>query len=108
MWRCKWLELQIKEIQSQTLKYDAELEKYDKLKQFEYGGYTAEGFDGKSIPSSSQIQRSKFMKRKKRKRVEDTTDIGSFTSNHKLFSFYGKMSQIVLHGYLPTKLLFMR
>ncbi|KAM5554644.1 hypothetical protein ABKV19_022845 [Rosa sericea] len=88
MWRCKWLELQIKELQSQTLKYDAELAEYDKVKQFEFGGYTAESFDGKSIPFSSQIQRNKFMKRKKRKRIEDTTDIVSFTSNHKLFSYY--------------------
>ncbi|KAL6129071.1 hypothetical protein ACLB2K_072424 [Fragaria x ananassa] len=88
MWRCKWLELQIKEFQSQTLKYDAELAEYDKLKQYEFGGYTAEGFDGKSIPFSSQSQRSKLMKRKKRKRVEDTTDIVSFTSNHTLFSYY--------------------
>ncbi|XP_050385315.1 uncharacterized protein LOC126801880 [Argentina anserina] len=88
MWRCKWLELQIKELQSQALKYDEEVEKYNKLKHFEYGGYTAEGFDGKSIPFSSQIQRSTVMKRKKRKRVEDTTDIPSFISNHKLFSYY--------------------
>lgn len=103
MWRCKWLELQIKEVQSQTLKYDAELAEYDKVKQFEFGGYTAEGFDGKSIPFSSQIQRNKFMKRKKRKRIEDTTDIVSFTSNHKLFSYYGKKFTNLLLGFLPTK-----
>lgn len=90
MWRCKWLELQIKELQSQTLKYDAELAECDKLKQFEFGSYTTEGFDAKSIPFSSQIQRNKFMKRKKRKRVEDTTDIALYTSNHQLFSYYGK------------------
>ncbi|GLT67771.1 hypothetical protein SLA2020_400550 [Shorea laevis] len=58
-WRCKWIELQIKELQSQAQKYDRELA-------------------------------NKVMKRKKRKRVEETIDITTYMSQHNLFSYYGK------------------
>lgn len=90
MWRCKWIELQIKELQSQALKYDGELAKYDeRKKQFEFECSKLEGIDAKSLPYSSQIFRSKVMKRKKRKRLESTIDIASYMSQHNLFSYIG-------------------
>ncbi|XP_031397563.1 uncharacterized protein LOC116208327 isoform X2 [Punica granatum] len=52
-WRCLWLELQIKELQSRAL---------DK----------------------------NVMKRRKRKRIEETVDIASYMSNHNLFSYFAK------------------
>lgn len=88
MWRCKWIELQIRELQSQALKYDGELAAYDERKQFEFERFTLEDFDAKSLPFSSQIPRNKVMKRKKRKRVESTIDIASYMSQHNLFSYY--------------------
>ena len=95
MWRCKWIELQIKELQSQALKYDRELAEYDERKQCEFECSKLEGIDAKSLPYSSQISRSKVMKRKKRKRLESTIDITSYMSQHNLFSYFG-MKFIIL------------
>ncbi|KAE8038587.1 hypothetical protein FH972_011084 [Carpinus fangiana] len=90
MWRCKWIELQIKELQSRTLKYDRELAVYDQRKQFDFANVTLEDIDAKSLPFSGQILRKKVMKRKKRKRDEETIDITHYMSQHNLFSYYGK------------------
>ncbi|KAF3440097.1 hypothetical protein FNV43_RR18375 [Rhamnella rubrinervis] len=90
MWRCKWIELQINELQSQASKYDRELAEYDERKEFEFGRFMSENFNSKSLPFSCQMQRNKVMKRKKRKRVEETTDVASYMSHHNLFSCYEK------------------
>lgn len=89
MWRCKWLELQIKELQSQALKYEREIAEDDERKEFEFGRLMSENVGTKSLPFSSQMRRDRFMKRKKRKRLEETTDIASYMSHHNLFSYYG-------------------
>lgn len=94
MWRLKWLELQIKELLSQTQKYDSELAKYDKEKLSAFEGFTSEGFDAMPTP--------KLMKRKKRKRVEDTTDIALYMSHHNLFSYginFPKFSWFIVANY---------
>lgn len=96
MWRCKWIELQIKELQSQALKYDNELAVYDQRKQLEFQNFTLDDIDAKSLPFSSQILRKKVMKRKKRKRVEETIDITTYMSQHNLFSYYGMKLQILI------------
>ncbi|KAK9273936.1 hypothetical protein L1049_018748 [Liquidambar formosana] len=88
MWRCKWLELQIKEFQSLALKYDRELADYDQRKHIQLENFTFEGFGVKSLPFTSRIHRKKVMKRKKRKRVEHAIDIASYMSHHNLFSYY--------------------
>ncbi|ONI22426.1 hypothetical protein PRUPE_2G128100 [Prunus persica] len=90
MWRLKWLELQIKELLSQTQKYDSELAKYDKEKLSAFEGFTSEGFDAMPTP--------KLMKRKKRKRVEDTTDIASYMSHHNLFSYVPESKKTAANG----------
>lgn len=95
MWRCKWIELQIKELQSQALKYDRKLANNDERKQSEFECSKLERIDAKSLPYSSQIFRSKVMKRKKRKRLESTIDIASYMSQHNLFSYFG-MKFIIL------------
>ncbi|XP_050207026.1 uncharacterized protein LOC126656490 [Mercurialis annua] len=88
MWRCKWIELQIKEFQSQALKYDRELAEHAQRKQFDFDTFLVEGFDTKSLPFSSCTQRKKVMKRKKRNRVEEMVDIKSHMLQHNLFSYY--------------------
>ncbi|KAF5736199.1 hypothetical protein HS088_TW14G00335 [Tripterygium wilfordii] len=88
MWRCKWMELQIKELHSQALKYDRELAEYDERKQFDCEKSALEGFDAKSLPYSSYIQRKKVMQRKKRRRIEDTVDMASYMLQHNVFSYY--------------------
>ncbi|XP_068329521.1 uncharacterized protein [Pyrus communis] len=75
MWRLKWLELKIKELQSQDKKYDLQLAKYAQIEQSEFDAM------------------SKLTKRKKRKRVEDTTNIACYMSQHNLFSYESKRSR---------------
>lgn len=87
MWRCKWIELRVKEFQSQALKYDKELAEYDQQKQSEFEKFAIDGVDTRSQPFSGE--RQKIMKRKKRKRIEETTDIASYMSHHNMFSYYG-------------------
>lgn len=79
----------MKEFQSQALKYDRELAKYDKRKQFELEKFNSEGLGAKSLPFPNEVRTNKIMKRKKRKRVEDTVDVASYMSHHNLFSYYG-------------------
>ena len=79
----------MKKLRSQAQKYDRELADYNRRKQLELGNSILEGFGAKSLPFSGQSRRKKFMKRKKRKRVEDTVDIASYMSHHNLFSYYG-------------------
>ncbi|KAJ1396482.1 hypothetical protein SESBI_32585 [Sesbania bispinosa] len=87
MWRCKWAELRIKEIDSQAVKYGKELAEHDKRKHMEPDHSTLEEFGSKSLPFSSDQYRSKAKMRRKRKRVEDTTELASYTSHHYLFSY---------------------
>ncbi|CAL5199783.1 unnamed protein product [Lathyrus oleraceus] len=65
--RCKWVELQLKQLKSQERKYAKELAALD---------YTQDI--------------NKDMKRKKRKKVEENCDLASYMSNHTLFSYYEK------------------
>ncbi|XP_059633857.1 uncharacterized protein LOC132276448 isoform X2 [Cornus florida] len=88
MWRCKWVELQIKKFQSQAIKYDRELAEYNQAKQFDLENFSLEDFGAKSLPFSSQSRRKTFMRRNKRKRVEETMDVVSYMSRHNLFSYY--------------------
>ncbi|KAK4566380.1 hypothetical protein RGQ29_002579 [Quercus rubra] len=87
MWRCKWTELRIKEMELQALKYARELAAYDQRKQPGFDQFTFEGLGSKSLPFSSQCFKKKTIKRRKRKRVEDTTDLTSYMSKHHLFSY---------------------
>ena len=89
MWRCKWTELRIKEIESQALKYARELSAYDQRKFSGIDQSTVEGCGSKSFPFSSQCYRKKAIKRRRRKRIEETTDITSYMSCHNLFSYLG-------------------
>lgn len=88
MWRCKWAELKIREFKSQAAKYSKLLAAYDQRKQLESDQFTSEGFDSKSLPFSNQNHRMKAMKRRKRKRIEETTDVPSYMLNHNLFGYF--------------------
>ncbi|KAK4421999.1 hypothetical protein Salat_2150600 [Sesamum alatum] len=86
MWRCKWTELRIKELESQASKYAKEMAVNDRRKHTVFNQITAEQSGSKVLPFIHQSQRKRAMKRRRRKRVEDTTDVGSYMSNHILFS----------------------
>lgn len=89
-WRCQWLELQIKEFQSQAVKYD-KLAEYEHQKHLAFDKVISEGCNSKSLAFSGQVQRNNILKRKRRKKVEQTVDLPSYISNHNLFSHYGKV-----------------
>ncbi|TKY65241.1 hypothetical protein E2542_SST08099 [Spatholobus suberectus] len=86
-WRCKWLELQVRKLNSIALKYDKELAAYDYKKQLEFSKFTVDDFNVKSVPIYDGIRRNKVMKRKKRNKAEEH-DLSSYVSNHSLFSYY--------------------
>lgn len=86
MWRCKWIELRTKELQSQASKYDTEVSVIERRKQMLLDKTIMENSGTKCLPFPLQSHRKRLMKRRKRKRVENTTDIASYMSNHILFS----------------------
>ncbi|KAL7085848.1 hypothetical protein ACP275_14G303100 [Erythranthe tilingii] len=87
MWRCKWTELKIKELESRALKYAREISLYDSTKQTAFNQITEEQKSSKMMSfTHHQSRRRSLMRRLKRKRVEDTTDLASYMSNHVLFS----------------------
>ncbi|KAK6918642.1 hypothetical protein RJ641_017064 [Dillenia turbinata] len=99
MWRCKWIELKIKNLQSQARKYDREIAKYDQRKPFKQENISIDGIGAKSLPYSNQTQTNKLMKRKKRKRIEDTVNVGSYMAQHNLFSYYENQKSPVDNNY---------
>ncbi|KAK4755635.1 hypothetical protein SAY87_009392 [Trapa incisa] len=89
-WRCRWLELQIKEFQSRALQYDKELEGCEEAKQHLFENSMLEEVNSRSLAFSGQLPKKDVMKRRKRKRIEETMDMASYMSNHNLFSYYDK------------------
>ncbi|KAG2263503.1 hypothetical protein Bca4012_014568 [Brassica carinata] len=91
MWRCKWLELKVKEIESQARGYDKEVQSYYQSKQFELEKSKLEGFDGINV-----------FKRGRRRRVEETTDVSAYISNHNVFSYAEKRKPTTLKPQCPV------
>ncbi|KAK9742754.1 hypothetical protein RND81_03G195300 [Saponaria officinalis] len=88
MWRCKWVELKVRELRSQVAKYDRELEECDKRKHCELEKFSTEDHAIKSAPFINHDRLIKLMKRRKRKRVEDAVDLASYTAGHSLFAHF--------------------
>lgn len=89
MWRCHWLELRMNELRSQALSYDKELAAYKRERQLHLKMIELDDSVSRSVPLPCQNQRKRAMKRRRRKRVEDTVDISSYMPNHNVFSYYG-------------------
>ncbi|XVF37576.1 hypothetical protein REPUB_Repub20aG0021200 [Reevesia pubescens] len=104
MWRCKWTELRIKEIESKALKYEGELSTYDQRRFSGIDQSRLEGFGSKSLPFSSQCNRKKAIKRRRRKKIEETTDITSYMSCHNLFSYLEKKKTLPDGTYIADDL----
>ncbi|CDP10873.1 unnamed protein product [Coffea canephora] len=86
-WRCKWTELKIKEIESQASKYRRHIAAYDQNKLMPFDQLQVEEFGSKSLPYTPQSHRKMPLKRRKRKRVESTTDTTTYMAHHNLFSY---------------------
>ncbi|XP_029130564.1 uncharacterized protein LOC109815160 isoform X1 [Cajanus cajan] len=89
-WRCKWIELRMKQLQSQARKYEKELAAYNYTKQLDFAHLTIDDSNIKSVPRYGRMHRNNIMKRNRRKRVEEQCDQASYMSNHSLFSYYEK------------------
>lgn len=87
MWRCQWLELRMKELHSQAVLYDKELEAYRHEKQLRSRAVRSNNSASRSVPLT-QRQKKRAMRRLKRKRKEDIVDISSYMSNHSVFSYF--------------------
>ncbi|KAI4352727.1 hypothetical protein L6164_006948 [Bauhinia variegata] len=61
---------------------------YVALKQHEFTDFTRDDFESKSASLSCWTHQNKVMKRRKRKRVEEESDLKSYMSNHNIFSYY--------------------
>lgn len=94
MWRCKWLELKAKEIECQARGYDREVRSYYQSKQFDLEK-SGEGVDGES-------QRMDVYKRGRRRRVEETTDVAAYISNHNVFSYSEKRKPTTFKAQCPV------
>ncbi|XP_016556199.1 uncharacterized protein LOC107855703 isoform X1 [Capsicum annuum] len=88
MWRCKWAELKMKELQLQAAKYNREISAHDRRRYRELNQASLEELGSKSLPFIHPRHRKRTMKRRKRKRVEDGTDITTHMSTHNLFSYF--------------------
>lgn len=97
MWRCKWVELQIKKFQSQAIKYDKQLQKHNQTEPLKHGNFESEGLCAKSMPFSPNSQREKPMKRKKRKRHEES-DTQVYMAQHNLFSYFATRRSTIGNG----------
>ncbi|XP_042065456.1 uncharacterized protein LOC121808967 [Salvia splendens] len=103
MWRCKWVELQIKKLQSRAHLYDRELEVYDLKRQTELDSSTM--VDGtKSLPFSRENAKLDVFRRKKRRRTEATTDVAAYMSQHNLFSCYENKKYLTEGAFMNNEL----
>lgn len=87
MWRCKWVELKIRQLQNQAQIYDKEVKESSQAKQLELENLKSEEVGVKALPPlPCHTQKTQLKKRHKRKRVEEAPDA---PSNHNLFSYHG-------------------
>ena len=92
MWRSKWLELKIRELETQALEYPKKLESLDQEKLGAANTDPSVLENGmKSLPfTNPSYKRRAAKRRRKRKKVESTDDLTSYMSHHNLFSYIGK------------------
>lgn len=99
MWRCKWVELCVRELNSKASKYEKEIAGNYERKQNEWEKNATEDLCMRSTPFICQ-DRQKVMKRRKRRRVEETVDLSSYTSCHNLFSYYANRKPCAGSAYM--------
>ncbi|TVU19019.1 hypothetical protein EJB05_35144 [Eragrostis curvula] len=89
MWRCQWLELRMKDLQSQVSKYDKELSVLKHEKELQTKMIELDCSSSRSVPFASHCFR-KTMKRRRRKKNELKMDASSYISSHTVFSYFEK------------------
>lgn len=95
MWRCRWAELQIRRLLYQASKYDLQAEAISRRKKLTSEDLTIDDTGAKSPSISGGIRREKFMERRKRKRLEDSTDKAAYMAQHNLFAYIGRAFYVI-------------
>lgn len=88
-WRCRWLELRMQELQSQSSKYDKCLEKLKAQKIWEFDGEVGEGSSSRTVPLKKIAQNHQILRRRQRRKAEEDKDLDLYLGRHPLFSRYG-------------------
>ncbi|KMZ58879.1 hypothetical protein ZOSMA_72G00410 [Zostera marina] len=88
-WRCKWLELRIKELDDQASIYDRELAVYNQEKQLQAALTSTDNCAARGV-SLTHRSHIKAMTRRKRKKYEETCNIPLYMAQHPIFSYYDK------------------
>ncbi|KAM7265803.1 hypothetical protein ACFE04_003486 [Oxalis oulophora] len=91
MWRCKWIELQIKEMESRAQNYDRQAVEVDRENENVVRNCRSGSLNGAmslSLCNQKQKQNSEVMVRRKRKQVEETINSSAYISNHNVFSYH--------------------
>ncbi|MCD9559590.1 hypothetical protein HAX54_017642 [Datura stramonium] len=102
--RCKLIELKLHLLQSQSRKYEKQMRDNNHQMKLQMGSVQLEDLGSKSLPFSCNSLRDKVVKRKKRRRTEDTLDIAAYMSHHPLFSFFEKRNSSADGSFLDNEL----
>lgn len=102
--RCKLIELKLHLLQSQTEKYEKQMRDYTQQMKLQTESVGLEDLGSKSLPFSCNSSRDMVMKRKKRRRTEDTLDIAAYMSHCPLFSFFEKRKSNADGAFLDNEL----
>lgn len=86
MWRCRWAELKLKEFESQASKYNGKMAEYDQKKLASYDASIVQENGTRSLPVTLQYNRKWYLRRRKRRKVEQSADVAAYMANHHLFS----------------------
>ncbi|KAL3350152.1 hypothetical protein AABB24_022922 [Solanum stoloniferum] len=102
--RCKLIELKLHLLQSQSRKYEKQMRDDNHQMKLQMGSVPLEDLGSKSLPFSCNSLRDNVVKRKKRRRTEDTLDIAAYMSHHPLFSFFEKRKSSADGSFLDNEL----
>ncbi|KAK4339944.1 hypothetical protein RND71_041406 [Anisodus tanguticus] len=102
--RCKLIELKHHLLQSRSRKYEKQMRDNNNQMKLQMGSIRLEDLGSKSIPFSCNSLRDKVVKRKKRRRTEDTLDMAAYMSHHPLFSFFDKRKSSADGSFLDNEL----
>lgn len=87
-WQCRWLELQVKELQAQSSKYDKILTTARSYKQQLLE--QQDGLAARTNPLVNITRKIHVLQRQPRRKAQEDVDVKSYMSRHPLFSRYEK------------------
>lgn len=96
-WRCRWLELQIKEFQSRASCYDQKLEEIQATKLGKDHAHFIKAPAARAASLICHYQGQRILHRKPKK-VRDVENLSTYMSQHPLFSLYEHRNRVEVDG----------